>query len=1169
MELGPGKRVGNLEIERELGRGAFGIVYLAHDRQIGRPVALKVLRPPVRDPESRDPPPALTEIRALGQINSPHVVTLYGVDGPMDDGSWLFAMEYVDGGTLADTLADGKPWPPERAVAFARDLARGLDAAHRAGVVHGDLKPGNVMLGPAGAPKLTDFGLARVVGDLSLSLSEESGLKGTPLWMAPEVVRGDRPTASSDIWGFGVVLYQLLGGAHPFPAPHLHALFIAIQYREPAPLSEDVPAPLRDLVLRCLDKRSERRPASCAEILRALEHPMAEPGPRPPPATTGPSLVGRDRETARLARIVDEGAAGTGRTVLLTGATGTGKTALANGAREMAEAAGFVAVSVSVSPLRGVLRPLLEGVRTLLDQAGTASDDSAIFESARDVAERLLTQEETVRLESREQTLWAVEQLLAGVASARRLFVHLEDVQRADAEDHRILRHLARTLPKRGVLLLMTSRIEGRAPTPAHELATLPDVEVMPLGPLDREHVYQLLQDRSRAAHVAPEVAQAIYRAAQGNPLFTLELLRHLEETEAVVHDEAGLVPGPHWQGRGIPDRLRDLVARRLGRIGEEDRELLDAAAVDGARFDGDALAAVMSRPLLAILRHLQRIYRQHGLVTPSEDGYRFANSLFQEVLYADLAPELRRAIHLQLARHLEERNEHETVDPERLGLHWERAGEADRARGHLLRATHRASVHQEYLRAIDCARRAGIDPARPAEVVRFLPEHADTLIRLAFCYQATGHSAEAEHLLERVIEAATDDTLRLRAYVRLANIRYRAHGPGAVDMNELKRAAETLPACLELGRAHYLLGLVTKYAFDLDAAERWFVRADEVFRDLNLRAQHAHTLDQLGSVRLRRAQWDEAEKLYSEAVRVARGCGQDLNATISDVNRSNAAFQAGRDAGVEEVLSAAVRKLRVHSAPNHAGHAATLLASIRYARGDRAAAERTENEALRLFSEGGYWVGKANAHLGRAHFVAIRGDLDGSRRDLEAAHRLAVEGGSHVVLAAVACLACHVDLWSHRPDAAETAALDSLRLTGEDPGFSDWTEQIVWLVEGTLYGLPAPILGRIRSLLEPSAATALPTADWLLRLVAGAEAWLDPSGPIEPLRDAACALAEPPRGDRRALLRALAPLFESEVARRSGDRGAAAALLGRVLERAAALEHTWLGNLVRDRLRS
>jgi formylglycine-generating enzyme required for sulfatase activity len=255
-------------ILRRLGQGATGQVYLAEDAVLARPIAIKFI--------GVDPDPAarqrfLMEARAAARIQHPNVVSIYRV-GELGDRPYIVS-ELVRGTALSDVP---RPVPWARALAIAIDLARGLAAAHRRGVVHCDIKPSNVMMTEDGLAKLVDFGLARMLRE---GIDDGArGMSGTPDYMAPEVWRGDPPTRRSDVYSVGAVLFELLGGAPPFAGVALTELGDAITERD-APALDTEPR-IAALVARCLARDPEQRFASGEELREAVEQLEAIGGPR-------------------------------------------------------------------------------------------------------------------------------------------------------------------------------------------------------------------------------------------------------------------------------------------------------------------------------------------------------------------------------------------------------------------------------------------------------------------------------------------------------------------------------------------------------------------------------------------------------------------------------------------------------------------------------------------------------------------------------------------------------------------------------------------------------------------------------------------------------------------------------------------------------------------------
>jgi Tol biopolymer transport system component len=282
MALSAGTRLGPYEILAPLGAGGMGEVYRARDTRLDRDVALKVL------PAHLSASPELQrrlerEAKAVSQLSHPHICTLYDVgrEGETD----FLVMEYLEGETLAHRLEQG-PLPLDQALRTAGEIADALDKAHRQGVVHRDLKPGNIMLTKSGA-KLLDFGLAKLreassgegagiesaLPTQARPLTEEGKIVGTYPYMAPEQLEGKAADARTDIFAFGAVLYEMVTGKRAFEGKSRASLIAAIMSSEPRPITELQPMtpPLLDRVVRrCLAKDPDERWQSAGDLAAEL-----------------------------------------------------------------------------------------------------------------------------------------------------------------------------------------------------------------------------------------------------------------------------------------------------------------------------------------------------------------------------------------------------------------------------------------------------------------------------------------------------------------------------------------------------------------------------------------------------------------------------------------------------------------------------------------------------------------------------------------------------------------------------------------------------------------------------------------------------------------------------------------------------------------------------------
>ncbi|MFC1603438.1 protein kinase [Planctomycetota bacterium] len=282
---GPGGQIGPFRIERELGRGAVGIVYLAHDTKLDRHVAIKSLpaeimaNPKARSRFSR-------EARLLASVNHPNIATIHEVIEEAEGLGYL-VLEYVPGQTLAERIAKSKLKLRE-ALTIASQIAEAVAAAHEHGVIHRDLKPGNIKITPEGKVKVLDFGLAKAVGgeaaDQHSTITEPGRVIGTPAYMSPEQARGQETDKRSDIWSFGCVLYEMLTATVPFKGETVSDTLANILQTEPDwdKLPESTPDNVKVLIRRCMEKDQQRRLRDIGDAALEISETMHMPQIVPP-----------------------------------------------------------------------------------------------------------------------------------------------------------------------------------------------------------------------------------------------------------------------------------------------------------------------------------------------------------------------------------------------------------------------------------------------------------------------------------------------------------------------------------------------------------------------------------------------------------------------------------------------------------------------------------------------------------------------------------------------------------------------------------------------------------------------------------------------------------------------------------------------------------------------
>lgn len=378
-------QIGAYPILDELGRGGMGVVYLARDPNLDRRIALKVL-PEQFAGNSLIFDHFQREARLLASMNHPNIATIYSLEAA--EGIHFLTMELIPGQSLAEKVREG-PLPLDDCLALSRQVAVALEAAHRGGIVHLDLKPQNIMVTPDDLVKVLDFGLAMALGIETTETGEvrtrsrmQEAISGTPGYMSPEQIRGEAVDPRTDIFAFGAILYECFTGRPVFSGADARERMdnTLNSVLDPAALEQAVPPRLREILLRCLSGTLSARPESIAAVRRQIEEEIAlrsqpavgvraEAVPNNLPAPIA-GFVGREKQRAEVARLLGEH-----RLVTLTGVGGGGKTRLSlEVARDLLHDIPDGAWLVELAPLAsGDLVPgAVAEVFKLPDEAGVA-----------------------------------------------------------------------------------------------------------------------------------------------------------------------------------------------------------------------------------------------------------------------------------------------------------------------------------------------------------------------------------------------------------------------------------------------------------------------------------------------------------------------------------------------------------------------------------------------------------------------------------------------------------------------------------------------------------------------------------------------------------------------------------------------------------------------------
>jgi len=270
-----GKTISHFKIIKKLGEGGMSVVYLAEDLKLNRQVAVKFL-PHYIAADAKKRKRFETEAKAAASLNHPNIATVYNIEESGDE--YFIIMEYIDGQNLREIINTplNPPliggMPIEDIIQIAIQIAEGLQAAHDQGIIHRDIKPENIMIDSSGMVKILDFGLARIHG--STQLTQSGDIMGTAAYISPEQIEGKDVDQRTDIWSFGVMLYEVLTNRLPYSDKRLETVIYSIVNKVPPALSEyrtDIPDPLNKLVVKCMEKEREERYQNFAEIIGDIQ----------------------------------------------------------------------------------------------------------------------------------------------------------------------------------------------------------------------------------------------------------------------------------------------------------------------------------------------------------------------------------------------------------------------------------------------------------------------------------------------------------------------------------------------------------------------------------------------------------------------------------------------------------------------------------------------------------------------------------------------------------------------------------------------------------------------------------------------------------------------------------------------------------------------------------
>ena len=772
------------EIVAQIGAGGMGEVYSAIDTKLNRTVALKFLSGDLADTAARRR--FQREAQTASSLNHPHILTVH--DAGEYEGRQYLVTEFIDGGTLQDwSRSEGRTW--RQVVELLAGVGDGLATAHEAGILHRDIKPANILVAKNGYAKLADFGLAKQESTPRAEGHTRPGaILGTIAYMSPEQAFGKPLDARSDIFSFGVVLYEMLARRRPFNGSTDMEVLQSVIHDQPEPLPQEIPFALRAAVERALEKELAARYQSMRDLLVDIEKAKeVEAGESPLEDRSlirerDEAFVGRVSELKRLEHLLERAIAGSGRIVFITGEPGIGKTALGAEVlrRARIKAGRFVFASgrcleqfgsaEAYLPFLDAVGGLLHGrdgksIATVLQTFAPAwcRQFPSVFRSA-DTLERL--SRETIGA-TRERMLREMGDALEALSARSPVVLLLEDLHWADSASTDLLRLLGQRIHRQRFLVVGTFRQEdlelNRHALKNYklEMQAHNQCEEIALDVLSSGQLVTYLDARCAPNDFPPELAELVERKTEGHPLFAASLVQFFIEHGYVAQtgDRWNLVRPLSEMDVDIPESVRSMIRKKIQSLPEDDLRTIQYASVEGAEFTLAVLGGLLDMDELLLEERLDRLSKIHRLVDACgeeelPDGslttrYRFAHVLYRNLLYEDLATKRRMALHLKtgdlLLQHYGSQSRSIAAP---LAVHFERGRDFRRAVEHLIQAGDNAvnlyasaEAAEYYSRALALAEK--------------LPADEQRRMRLTICQKR----GTVNHTLGRLDQAITDFT--------------------------------------------------------------------------------------------------------------------------------------------------------------------------------------------------------------------------------------------------------------------------------------------------------------------------------------------------------------------------------------------------------------------------
>ncbi|MFZ0391167.1 MAG: tetratricopeptide repeat protein [Calditrichia bacterium] len=849
-------KISHYHIKEKIGVGGMGVVFKAFDDVLEREVAVKLMHSHLLQ-DAQNIERFLREARAAAKLVHPNVVTIHEI-GEAEKGRFI-VMEYVQGIPLTQLLRNEGPLETRKAINLFLQLLDGLSCAHSLGILHRDIKSENILVTAQGALKILDFGIAKLTTQAGMTLAGD--ILGTVEYMPPEQMLGEPLDGRCDIYAAGTVLYQMLTNQMPFTGDIPVTLLYKKLNEDPPPLSrfkETINEELDHVVMKAIHRDREQRWETAEGFKQALmavlneqhhtttvsrkdffasgfEFPEPEPVELPPEESSRPVWVGREEEFRIMSRTLAEIKENNGQCLILKGEAGVGKTSLIQRFKTYAHRKHTWVLYGSCLYQEGLdaYLPFIDAIHEFFSEENynLSVEDQPKIESVlagkMPVLAELTTRFKVFQQNGQQQPpdnlgvngnlFEGIFQLITYLARQKPVLLIIDDLHWADESTLRLFHYLSRHIAGHPVMLVGATRTDRYDLQKDGKPAMVVDVlsrmrqegisRELNLEKLSRQNSIKLIDDTFGQSLFTDEFYQMIFAETKGNPFFIVETLKLLKEKQAVYLKEGIWYDKPDIQRIDVPHRVEDVFMRRLSALSEEEREILQVAAVIGNRFEDSLLTLILDLPRLKLLKIFQKIIRELQIISSTEEGFIFDHPMLREILYNEIPHALQREYHLIIAAEMEKQSGSGSRNiTGELAEHWRRGGDYQRAMPLLFQAATRhfhlsacneAAVYFEHL--LESQEKSGL--ALPDDI-----SLNDIYLPLGICYEEIGRWQNSIDMFKKLKEFSEE-----QSEIRGQADALRRIGRLQLKLGNWDSALSSFQECLRLVQNHRIPNMMSR----------------------------------------------------------------------------------------------------------------------------------------------------------------------------------------------------------------------------------------------------------------------------------------------------------------------------------------------------------------------